>query len=276
MFLSFINFYDNIVKFKNPNYPHDNLSRRVFKKVILFYIFYFFYKPVLKLYGNLIGLIAFYLGLNPKVNVFILKNKNISAEFIARFIAISIKIRTRYFDIIKPIRKNLKKQLYRNFHYVSEDSQYKINTKIDRFMTQKYLYFYIVSFIIAFIKINKFKLYYNNDFLRFLKFSNFNLKNNIIFKELINIIFINEYKDFKKQELEEAIFIDFSELEIKTYDFLKFIKTFYLNFVSINKYKFKKFIYRLNNFKKKAILTRIAIRFLRKFFKKKKKSIKRI
>src|SRR5690606_9062912 len=109
----------------------------MFRKVILFYIFYFFFKPILKLYENLISLIAFYLGLNVKVNVFVLKNKNLPAEFIARFIAISIKMRTKFFDIMKPIKRNLKKLLYKNQHIVQEELMENKNFKIMKHTMEK-------------------------------------------------------------------------------------------------------------------------------------------
>ena len=116
--------------FSTMTYAYDRkiFMRKWVRKVIRFYTYYFFKKTVIKLYGRFVEHIASCLNLNFNIKIYILNNNSVGATFISRFIAIGLRSKFDYLDMIIPIRKNLRRQMYVrkwNIHNLDKPWNYK-------------------------------------------------------------------------------------------------------------------------------------------------------
>ena len=100
--------------FSSLTYIYDRkiFMRKWVRKVIRFFAFFFLKKNILKIYGKLVEYIASCLDLNVNVKVYALNNNSVGATFISRYIAIGLRSKFDYLDMMIPIRKNLRKQMY--------------------------------------------------------------------------------------------------------------------------------------------------------------------
>jgi hypothetical protein len=105
-------FVNKLLKSFNPVYNRVPFARRFIRKFLRFYAYFFLKRNTLIVYGSLIESISVYLGFKVKTKMFILDNKSVPASFIAKFIATGLKLKYNYLDMIIPIRKNLKKQMF--------------------------------------------------------------------------------------------------------------------------------------------------------------------
>jgi hypothetical protein len=112
LLLTFFSFVNKIFKTFDPSFDETIYSRRIIRKFLRFYVFFFLKKNVLNVYGKLIELISTYLGFKMKSKIFILDNKSVPASFIAKFIATGLRLRYDYLDMIIPIKRNLRKLMY--------------------------------------------------------------------------------------------------------------------------------------------------------------------
>jgi hypothetical protein len=96
----------------NPAYDKFNFDRKVVRKILKFFVFFFLRKTVIQQYGKLVHMAASYLGLVVNPKVFIINNQNVTAGFISRFLAVGMRHGYDYYDMVIPIRKNLRRQMY--------------------------------------------------------------------------------------------------------------------------------------------------------------------
>jgi hypothetical protein len=82
------------------------------RKFVRVYVFLFVKKNLIKRYGNFIEYLAAFLDLKVNVKLYIINNNSVSAEFISRFLALGLRNRYDYLDMIIPIKRSLKKQMY--------------------------------------------------------------------------------------------------------------------------------------------------------------------
>lgn len=89
-----------------------NFDRKNVRRLLKFFVFMFLRKIVVNQYGKIVQLAAAYLNLNVTPKIFIINNQNVPASFISRFLAVGMRHNYDYYDMVIPIRKNLRKQMY--------------------------------------------------------------------------------------------------------------------------------------------------------------------
>jgi len=159
-------------------------------------------------FGKYLAYLASCLDLNFNVKVYVLNNNSVGAVFISKFIAIGLRSKFDYLDMIIPIRKNLRKQMYvrkwgtQNVDYPqSKEYKRKITNLVASVMSMRDLFYFRMQVINNYLRFRwkyNFKLkycYFNLKLYKLLKFNN-NAKK----QELNKISFIN--KKFKLHKLE--------------------------------------------------------------------------
>jgi len=81
-------------------------------KLYVFILIFFLKKFLIKAYGNIVEAVAGRLNYNFNVKIYILNNNSVGATFISRYIAICLRCKFDYWDMIIPVRKSLRKLMY--------------------------------------------------------------------------------------------------------------------------------------------------------------------
>jgi len=82
------------------------------RKFLKFFVFFFVKKTILRQYSMFFKLIFNFLNYNFDVKTFILDNNSVTAAFISRFLAIGLRNNYDYNDMVMPIRRNLRSQMF--------------------------------------------------------------------------------------------------------------------------------------------------------------------
>jgi hypothetical protein len=82
------------------------------RKFLRVYVFFFVKKSMVKRFGRFVEYLASLVNLKVNVKLFVLNNNSVGAEFISRFLAIGLRSKYDYLDMIIPIKKSLRKQMY--------------------------------------------------------------------------------------------------------------------------------------------------------------------
>jgi hypothetical protein len=82
------------------------------RKFVRIYAYFFVKKNLIKRFGNYVEYLATILNLKVNVKLYILNNNSVGAEFISRFLAKGLRNKFDYLDMIIPIKKSLRKQMY--------------------------------------------------------------------------------------------------------------------------------------------------------------------
>jgi len=158
LLFTFLSFLSKLFSTMTFAYDRKIFMRKWVRKVIRFYTYFFFKKSVIKFYGKFVEHLASCLNLNFNVKIYILNNNSVGATFISRFIAIGLRSKFDYLDMIIPIRKNLRKQMYvRKWNIHNTDKPWNPNEKKIE----------IIAFITTLRDIFYFRMQRVNNFLRF-------------------------------------------------------------------------------------------------------------
>lgn len=250
-------FFNFLIFLKALNRRLDRYKNKIqftkhwFHLVLKFYMFFFLKKKILICYKKFFELVFKWVEYNVKVNIFLIDNSCVTASFISRFIAIGLKSRYNFSDMMFPIKNSLKKLMYaRKWSKLCRDS------KVNRYKNQNFILFrdYLS------IK-NKFDLKIFS-ICKFIYLNNFYIEDDIkYFKNRFHLNFINILKFFEDKNFKlECSILDF--VLLKNLKVCKvFINKFFLNLQKIFENKVKNFLKIKFEFLKKFLIKFYLILF---------------
>jgi len=102
----FFSFFDKLFRII-PTYPVRLFNKISFKIIFRFIRMYFILKPYWQQVSKFYELLFLYININSKINIYILDNQHLSAQFLATYIMTSLYYKFDYRDTMIPIKKTL-------------------------------------------------------------------------------------------------------------------------------------------------------------------------
>jgi hypothetical protein len=290
IFITFLAFMINFVDKLSLKREKGVFRARWTRKFLKFFVFFFVKKTILRQYAMFFKLIFSFLNHDFDVKTYILDNNSVTAAFISRFLAIGLRHNYDYNDMVIPIRRNLRSQMF-----VKKWSIKARTIVSDKFSNQSFIFLndfrrfnglfsHKIQTILNFSDYSDNKILFNDEYvssffvLRLVKFTflkNFNLKKLmslrkrsgtfVNFKDVYKrrLLSINKLLKARKKfflKLKKVLISKFLKVRVNYLTFIYMFKMFATRlfkrifYKSLNIPIFLNLVFRLNKFKFRRLL----------------------